>query len=508
MRAITTPPPPVGKYPAKRRRVTWSQAACAGTILLACYLLGPSCPTSRAWDLDIIVSTVTDSVDAVALVADPCVIDHLYALLAKVDSVRTTRPSEDEIAVSHDGGANWSNLAFHPAPSLGRGGIDMALGESTLCVAETRCDSSSCALVTSSYSPVTGDHLCAAVVLDNLIGVGDVSLCSDQMVGVTATSLYLAAVVDQGSGPLLYFARSLDDGLTWQDGAQLADGNLEWIDLAATPEVGGRIFLAYICGNEVHLALNLDCGHSEYWAEVYSVTGPAAEGSRPAVAVHAPVALLAVEIPEGDIAYCRSLDTGMTWYPWSCLVGTAHHETAPLLSADGCGVFHFLYTDVTEANLLHRASTALEPPGFWGDPQIVSDEAIWVAPEATDLDALADPGGGSGALFVHAGERITYFDAERPAAALEADTRRPSVGNSKLEATFTLQLAGQNPTRGPVDLLVRMGGHGNRAAEPNATGARTDPSGSPSATGTVASLSGHMDQGTGVRLEILDPAGR
>lgn len=88
------------------------------------------------------------------------------------------RPAGDESrCAASAGGPGTCSLC-------GRGGIDMALGGSSLCVAETRCDSSSCSLVAHVHSPETGDLLHTTVVQGDLTAVGDVSLSSDDAGGV------------------------------------------------------------------------------------------------------------------------------------------------------------------------------------------------------------------------------------------------------------------------------------------------------------------------------------
>jgi hypothetical protein len=443
--------------------------------------------TVHAWEQDILVSGESDSVDVVTLVADPCDAGHLYALLARTQPPGRALRDFDEVAVSCDGGISWQGLCFPGLPQLGRGGIDMALGEAFLGVAESRIASSGCSLVVCFYDSNTGDLVRESAVLTDLPSVGDVSFCSDQDVGQPGNTFFLAAVLDQGRGSQLYFTRSLDGGATWQDEVVLATGGLGWIDLTYVPGSGGHIELAYILDGNLFLAVNFDCGHSEYWGEMYWGAGPVEEGAHPSVAGRDSVIVAAVGVPDGNVEYYFSLDAGLSWHCGGVLAGTAHHETSPVLAADASGLFHLLYTDATECRTYHRASLRPEDPLSWTMPVPVSDGDIRVGPETTHLEARSDPAGGAGALFVTAGHRLVCFDVDGGGAAAVRDGRRDAAPGGDQEASFVLRLAGPNPTRFPVHLTVC-----------HVAGGRADRS--PPSAGTT--LDGE------IRLEILDATGR
>jgi hypothetical protein len=458
-------------------------AAAACLVVLA---LGFSPEDCRAWDEDIVVSAQSDSVEIVALAADPDLTDTLYALLARSAS-QTVPPAPDEIALSWDGGSTWSPLC-HPVPSRwGRGGIDMVLAESSLCLVETRCDSACSRLIACQYDAETGELLYTTVVQDDLVSGADVSLACGHPEGQPYTYVYLAAIIDRDGGPLLFFARSPNGGVSWFDEIVLGVGDLGRIDLTSAPGTDGHLLLSYIESGQVYLALNVDCGHSEYWADVYSYIGPAAAGSRPTVAAQGSLAVLAWELPEGDVAYCCSQDAGCTWELSGLLAASEHRESAPAVAAEACGRFHLLYTDATVPRVFHRYSWSPVEIGSWSTPETVSDGSVWFAPEASDLQAVEGSANAVGALFVAPTDRVVCFDSERlPGAAVDAMGREVAAGATAggggaargIHAHLSLRCASPSPGPPPFELIAG-----------------------------AASLS-RFQAGAGIYLEILDINGR
>ncbi len=405
-------------------------------LVLAAFLWGAS--SSSAWDQDICVSFSADSIDVVKLVVDPVDADHLWALLT-----RNTPPAEGVIMVSRDGGASWTTLCALDQPPLGRGGIDMCLAPGLLCVAQTWIDVASTSLVATTYESSTGVLQQSITLIDGLASGGDVSLCNDQEIGIGAKHLYLSAVVDYGDGGMLFFARSITGGATWEQQVDLAWGDIGGIHVASSPESEGHLLLTFIRDGLLWILWNSECGHSEYWGEMFWGVGGAVPGSRPAAAGRGQIALMAAEAPGGDVEYYYSPDAGHTWLLGGMLASSPNYEGAPVFAVDPRGTYHLLYTDFGEGQTYHRTTMTPDWPPSWSAPSPVSDGAAWTGPETTHLEAFLDMGGGAATLHVDAVDRIAYFDAQpHPHAEAPDDDPVPGGGG--------LRLVGPNPTRGEV----------------------------------------------------------
>lgn len=404
-----------------------NQIVC-GLVLL---ILLPA--SGLAWQGDVCISTATDLAETVSLIADSEVPSRLYALLGHAGY---------EIVLSTDLGESWSPLV--PATGATASGRDLAITDTTLCIAQVHAPYLTLAL----HSALTGDLLETIVLKDDLLAGGDLVLLRDPV----APLLYLATVIDQGGGPTLYFTRSFNGGHTWQDGRLLAWGNLERIDLTAMPGSDGRLLLAYWMDGGIYLAINFDCGHSEYWGDVYGQWGSAVSGSRPAVTGQGEVGLVAWTDPAGEIVTWYSTDGGTHWIEGDPL-GTG---TAPVLRAESDGLFHAAYTGSATSDLFYCYSWAPWEANAWSTPIAVNDAPIVPASETTALAILNDHTPNVGALFVSAGDRLTYFDVEpRQSTSAAAEMSRAlTVRGLCAPLLFSTRMRG-----GSLEILDLQGRH-------------------------------------------------
>ncbi len=428
--------------------------------LVAAACLAPLClgffaGVCLAWNQDVLVSATSDSLDEVALVADPASPQRIYSLLARTHTSGESVP--DEIAVSNDGGLSWSTLCNPVAPPQGRGGVDMAIADSVLCVASTDSDGSSASLVASLYHAEGGALLHTAVVRDGLAWGADVTLTTDAPPGAACAILCLAAVVGTDQGAELFFARSLDGGWTWCDDVVLSTGELGRVELASMGDPDGHIYAGCIQEERASVHINSSSGHSEYWGDTWGDLEVASEGARPAIAARDGVVVMAWEITFGDVDYYYSLDGGTIWHPGGTLAGTAHIEAAPALTAQPDGVFHLIYTDATEGCLYHRWSSTPAQSSSWTAPVAVSDSGVRVTPEAAQITAFE--GGAVGALFIGPVHRRAHFDVDYGEASSVDDPTdrndRDGASRDLPRARFTLDLPGMSPAQPPVEIVVR-----------------------------------------------------
>ncbi len=410
-----------------------SQAALRVALLLAAFAICTA-PAARAWGSDVRVLAEADSVDRVALAADLEDGQRLYALLGRTAPAPGAQAG-DEIAVSPDGGASWSLLARVPPAAEGRSALAMAAAGTSLCVVEACLGVPHRVLQARCFDERTGALLSTTPILENLDGAGDLSLCAGTHPALPAPVLFLAAVVDQGSGSNLFFARSGDGGLTWTDDVFFGVGDLGCVDVTFSQDITGHVLLTYILGDRAHFALNHFCGHSEYWGTVYGELGEAATDARPSVVVRSGVALVAWETPSGDVTYVYSLNGSYAWQPGGLLAAGPLRQLEPRLSISATGCFHLTYLDLGDARVHHRATWTPNVPESWSSPFMVSDGSVWAGSGMLDLHSPGPPLGGVAALFVEAGERTVAFDRQPPAATRAGrDRETPRAGSVLLRA--------------------------------------------------------------------------
>jgi hypothetical protein len=427
-------------------------------LILICVRPG----TGWAWGPDVPVLAGPDSLDRVCLCADTEHPNRLYALLAR--TAPCPAGAVDSIARSVDGGEHWLPWAALAGAELGRGGLDMAQSRETLCVAEARRDVPYATLVVHRGDTTNGQPLADAIVLDSLTDVGDVSLCSGTHPGWPRPALYLAAVVDPGSGRNLFFARSLDGGSTWTD--RVYFGGAEGLGrVAVASETNGDVYvlLAYVLDGRMCAAINFDCGHSEYWGQVYGDLGDAAAGARPALALWGDLAVIAWETPEGDVTYLHSQQGVYLWQSGGLLADSPDRECEPVLTPDCSGRLHLIYIDAGQAALRHRTSWSPQWLNSWTPAVRVSDEEIFAGPGACALSPLRDSTNGVGAVFLAAVSRSAYFDSDPGDASSVADRGagadpRPigaGPGAPSDPTSWSLVALGPQPVCPPVEFIVR-----------------------------------------------------